>query len=183
MMQIKKILFSLLLIISSVFVFSYNIKAEEVAIEEGNTTDVAEQNSVIDEQINEQLKEIEFRPYALIIDTLTIEEKELICRITWREAGNQCVEGQRAVMEVILNRLLSTKYPNTILEILSQPHQFSTWKDRDKVTNEQLLQMQNILNLVYLDKNTILNYSYLYFNCAKPKKNDYIKIQNQWFWV
>lgn len=168
-MQIKKIFFSLLLLFFT-FTIVQNVKAEEK-----NLSEVVE--SVIEEPNNET------NLYTFIIDTLTSEEKELICRIVWREAGNQCVEGQRAVIEVILNRLLSEQYPNTILEILSQPHQFSTWKDRDKVTNDQILQMKNILNLVYIDNNIILDYNYLYFNCKKPNKHDYIKIQNQWFWI
>lgn len=45
--------------------------------------------------------------YAETIDGLTEYEKDLICRIAFREAGNQCEEGQRAVMEVILNRVES----------------------------------------------------------------------------
>ena len=174
MIQIKKIFFSLLLLF---LLYPFNIQAKEKIIEEKINTDIVDQKSVIDEQ------QIELNPYSILIDTLTLEEKELICRITWQEAGNQCVKGQRAVIEIILNRLLSDKYPNTILEILSQPHQFSTWKDRNKVTNDQILQMQQILNLVYLENNTVLNYNYLYFNCEKPNKNDYIQIQNQWFWI
>lgn len=174
-MQIKKKFFSLLLSLICVLAINQKIYAQNDTIEE-NQSEVVE--SIIEEpNINE------FKPYVFIINTLTSEEKELICRITWQEAGNQSIKGQRAVIEVILNRLLSDQYPNTILEILSQPNQFSTWKDRNKVTEEQILQMQQVLNLVYVDKNTILNYDYLYFNCKKPNKDGYIKIQNQWFWI
>lgn len=44
--------------------------------------------------------------YADKIDELEDYEKVLICQITFREAGNQSIEGKRAVIEVILNRVM-----------------------------------------------------------------------------
>ena len=64
--------------------------------------------------------------YADTIDELTDYEKDLICRIAWLEAGNQSMEGKRAVVEVILNRLMDPIWPSTIEGVLSAPNQFST---------------------------------------------------------
>lgn len=204
MTQIKKKFF-LLLLLGMIFCFPRNAMAQESVSE--NQSDVADQKSVIEEQFTmpaagvgvefgsneiteevfqraEEIQEEENKsPYADAIDTLTQEEKELICKITYREAGNQPIAGQRAVMEVILNRLQSEAWPNDILSILSAPGQFSTWKARNKITNEKLLEMEMVLNLVYADTNTILpNDDYVYFNCANPGRES-IKIEQHWFWI
>lgn len=64
--------------------------------------------------------------YADLIDELNEEEKIMICQITFREAGNQPVEGKRAVIEVILNRVNSEYWPDTVEDVLSQNRQFAT---------------------------------------------------------
>ena len=199
-MQIKKKFLSLLLLFGICFLFPNNAMAQESI--SWNQSDVADQKSVIEEQFkmpnagagvvfdsNETTEEVYRRalgiksPYADIIDSLTIEEKELICKITYREAGNQPIEGQRAVMEVILNRLISPNWPSDIKSVLSAPGQFSTWKARNKITKEKLLEMQTVLNIVYTDNNTILpSNEYVYFNCANPNKES-IKIEGHWFWI
>ena len=46
--------------------------------------------------------------------------------VTFREAGNQSVEGKRAVIEVILNRVKTDVWPDTVELVLSQPRQFMT---------------------------------------------------------
>ena len=179
MMQIKKKFFiffcAFILSLPIHYYDSIMVKAAEVE----NFTDVADQKSVIEEQ-NE--KEVILNPYATIINSLTQEEKELICRITYLEAGNQCIEGQRAVIEVILNRMIGMKWPNTVESVLSAPGQFSTWRHRNKVSADQINRMNIALYLVANSNNTILpNSNYVYFNCSKNRKNG-IKIQSQWFW-
>lgn len=72
-------------------------------------------------------------PYANLITMLTDKEIELLKSITWAEANNQSLDGQRAVMEVVFNRMLCGDYPNTVYEVLSQRGQFATWKYVNKV--------------------------------------------------
>ena len=120
--------------------------------------------------------------YTDIIDSLTEEEKELICRITYREAGNQNEEGQRAVIEVILNRTLHEDFPDDVYSVLSQKGQFTTWKRRNKVTSEQVEKMKDVLDTVYNSSDTILSDSYLYFGRKRHSYAcNYIKIQDHWF--
>ena len=201
-MQIKKkFLSSLLLLGTLLFIPSTTVIAQELI--SGNQSDVADQKSVIEEQfimpsagagtifdsnivtdeVFQMALELNKSPYADAIDSLTAEEKDLICKITYREAGNQPIEGQRAVMEVILNRLLSSNWHNDIETILGTPGQFTTWKARNKITEEKLLEMQMVLNTVYTEKNTILpSNEYVYFNCSNPGKES-IKIEQHWFWI
>lgn len=48
----------------------------------------------------------------------------LLSAIIFEEAGNQCLAGQQAVGIVVLNRVRSEKFPNTISEVLYQYGQF-----------------------------------------------------------
>lgn len=60
--------------------------------------------------------------------TMTDGERQEILAVIFLEAGNQCPEGQQAVAEVILNRVISPDFPDTVHEVLHQqnPIQFST---------------------------------------------------------
>ena len=66
--------------------------------------------------------------------SLTDEEIDLLAKIVWLEANGEPVEGQEAVVEVVLNRMASDLYPDTLYDVLSQnnPVQFVSWKRRDK---------------------------------------------------
>ena len=46
----------------------------------------------------------------------------------YAESGNQPLEGQMAVGNVVLNRVASPIYPNTIEGVLAQKNQFSTYQ-------------------------------------------------------
>ena len=52
------------------------------------------------------------------------EEVRMMAAMIQCEAGNQPMEGQIAVGAVIMNRVKAANYPNTIAEVLYQPHQF-----------------------------------------------------------
>ena len=118
-------------------------------------------------------------PYADLIDTLTDDEKYLIYQITFLEAGNQSMEGQRAVIEVILNRVLSDKYPNTVERVLSQSGQFVTWAYRNSKSHNE--EQEKALQLVY-EEEPILTLDYLMFSKGKFSwGRNYIKIGDHWF--
>ncbi len=55
----------------------------------------------------------------------TYAEVRVMAQVMRHEAGNQCEAGQIAVVEVILNRLFSPYFPNTICGVVYQPDQFS----------------------------------------------------------
>lgn len=61
-------------------------------------------------------------------------EKELLASLIFCEAGNQPYEGQVAVGAVVLNRVKSSVYPNSVSEVIYQSGQFSPamsgWLDR-----------------------------------------------------
>lgn len=143
---------------------------------------VTEEDKVVEEEIeiNDDPTLAKSR-YADTIDGLTDYEKDLICRITFREAGNQSEEGKRAVIEVILNRLNSDVWPNTVEDVLSQSHQFSTWRGRANVSAENVASIQPILDKVGIEE-PVLSEDYVYFNSlSNPRMNNRVKIQDHWF--
>ncbi len=50
---------------------------------------------------------------------------DLLAAIIWCEAGNQSYDGMVAVGQVVMNRVYSSSWPNTISEVLNQPGQFT----------------------------------------------------------
>ena len=62
---------------------------------------------------------------------LTNEEIELLALVTMAEAEGECEEGQRLVIDTILNRVDSEHFPDTISGVIYQPNQFtSMWNGR-----------------------------------------------------
>lgn len=60
------------------------------------------------------------------MDILSQEEIELIALVTMAEAEAEPVEGQRLVIDTILNRVDSPYFPNTVYDVVYQPHQFTS---------------------------------------------------------
>lgn len=59
------------------------------------------------------------------------DEKDLLALVTMAEAEGECEEGQRLVIDTILNRVDSVYFPDTISEVIYQPNQFtSMWNGR-----------------------------------------------------
>ena len=56
--------------------------------------------------------------------TLTDEERNLIAKLICMEAASEPFDGQQAVAEVVLNRLVSGDFPDTITEVIYEKEQF-----------------------------------------------------------
>ena len=57
--------------------------------------------------------------------TVNASDEKLLATIIWCEAGNQSRTGKVAVGAVVLNRVRSPRFPNTIKEVLYQRGQFT----------------------------------------------------------
>jgi len=95
------------------------------------------------------------RPKARPKTQLPYEDIEKIERVVWKEARGEGVEGRNAVRGAILNRLASSRFPNTIDEILI-PSEFEPVNTHGSVSNipapqEDLdVQMQEFADYVQL---------------------------------
>ena len=59
----------------------------------------------------------------------TYDEAQMLMRIAQAEAGNQGVEGMKLVMTVVLNRVASKHFPDTIEGVIFQANQFQPVSD------------------------------------------------------
>ena len=91
--------------------------------------------------------------------TISESDMELIYRVVMSEAGGDGVLSQKGVTTVILNRLYSPDYPNTIPEVIEG--QFST-ADNGPVTDEVKKSVVSAI-LDYGTRRQILPYQCYYF--------------------
>lgn len=110
------------------------------------------------------------------------EEYEILKRIVAAESQTQELEGRKAVVEVIFNRVLSEEFPDSVEGVLSQKGQFSTWRMRNDSWIEPEMAVEAI-DAVMKDGCTVLpDTEYLFFSRGKSRyAKDYIKIQDHWF--
>lgn len=71
------------------------------------------------------------------LNDYSISDIELIARVVRAEAGNQDFRGKRLVAAVVLNRVESGAFPNTVYGVIYQQHQFSTATDGALVRAER----------------------------------------------
>ena len=122
-------------------------------------------------------------PYAEMIDNLTEYETLILCQIVVKECIDEPLDGQRAVIEVIFNRVLSTLHPNTVEKVLSQKGQFSTWPYRNYAKEKDIETIKGVLQIVHDSDYVILpNLDYIYFSTKKQKyAKNYVTIQGHNF--
>lgn len=63
------------------------------------------------------------------IDYISYEEFDLMAKTVYAEAKIEEFEGQVAVAEVILNRVESSTYPDTVEEVIKQTRAFASWEN------------------------------------------------------
>ncbi len=61
-----------------------------------------------------------------LYEEITAEERELLARVVYAESNTEPIEGQIAVAQVVLNRVRSESFPDTVSEVIYQERQFST---------------------------------------------------------
>lgn len=63
----------------------------------------------------------------LEVTEVSYEDAQMLMKIAQAEAGNQGIEGMAAVMRVVLNRVSSPNYPDSVEEVITQPYQFESY--------------------------------------------------------
>ena len=69
-----------------------------------------------------------------LYEEITAEERELLARVVYAESNTETLEGQIAVAQVVLNRVRSESFPDTVSEVIYQERQFSTAPILSRVT-------------------------------------------------
>lgn len=107
----------------------------EVALSTGTGITVEEEQAIIAKQkAEEEAKKAEQAQKAATTQKVAVEasydEVTILGALIQLEAGNECYDGQVAVGAVVMNRVRSGSYPNSISDVVYQRGQFSV---RDRV--------------------------------------------------
>lgn len=108
-------------------------------------------------------------------------EMELVAQLVQAEAGNQDLKGRRLVVDVVLNRVDSKHFPNSVEEVIFQENQFSPIKDSgfERAGKHIDDETYEAVRLSYQER---LNYDILFFSRGKSEyAKHHFKHQDHWF--
>lgn len=109
---------------------------------------------------------------------ITEEDRELLARIVYLEARGQSFSGQRAVAEVVLNRVLDSRFPDTVYEVLYAPGQFTPAKSIASTTPTET--QYEVVDCV-INETPITTENTVYFATSALTKNVFAKIGDHYF--
>ena len=135
---------------------------------------VAEEVASADNEINGEII-IQSRYTEVHISDTELRE---MAAMIYLEARGESFEGQQAVAEVILNRVASPQFPNTVHDVLYQKRQFSPIKRINKVKPTET-QYKAISAALYGEP--ILPMDVVFFARRAENKNVWGKIGNHTF--
>lgn len=141
-------------------------------------TEIIKEVEVVKEVPIEVVRYIRDESYDLI--EISPEEYDLLARILALEAKNQPDIGQRAVVEVVLNRVLNG-WGESVWNVLMAAGQFSTimYLDCPYAVPEE----REYANIDYVLEHgrTVLPEDYVYFATYKANGKNFIQIQDHYF--
>lgn len=117
--------------------------------------------------------------YTTIANYITENERETLARLVYLEARGQSYLGQKAVVEVVLNRVLSDEFPNTIDDVIYQKNQFSPAKYIETTTPTQI--QYDVVDEVLSEIYPVLNTNVLFFSTKQYNDLLYEQIGNHYF--
>lgn len=147
---------------------SISVEADASAMEEEISSDMEEKAS----QKNVPLPQWRIQ--------ITNEQLDLLERCVMAEGGGESYECQVAIACVIINRVISDKYPDSVDGVIKQKGQFSTWPKMIKrmvATNEVKQAVREALTSEAIPENV------LYFRAGRYHKwgSRYCRIDNTYF--
>lgn len=124
------VLFFILGMIFGASIFSITVSApvpeKSEIVTEVSTTEKAVEQETLTVKETTTLSESDDDIYIL-----SDEDIRLIALVTMAEAEGECEEGKRLVIDTILNRVDSKRFPDTVRGVIYQPNQFtSMWNGR-----------------------------------------------------
>lgn len=160
--------------------------AEPVPIEPQNAVFCTNPAEIVEISLDTTITEPMLTPetvnaYRQVWNDASDYEKDLVARILALEAQGEPYEGERAVVEVILNRVISPEWPDTIYDVLSQRGQFAAWKYLDRPYNVPTVSEYQLIEDTVLAGPEILPEGYVYFATSKVNGSGFIRIKNHYF--
>lgn len=112
--------------------------------------------------------------YPDIESSLTPDEIDLMAKVVWAEARGESMKGQRAVAEVILNRLNSPNFPNNLHDVVYGEGQFRTAWQLEDATPYQT--QYEAIEMAMYGPDYVLPDTVVYFGWHKAN-------ENVWGWI
>ena len=110
------------------------------------------------------------------ISEISSDEFYEICRVVMNESGGEPYQTQVAVAETIINRVSSDKFPNTVIEVLYQPYQYSHYQNGE-ITDSVREAVKQALEYHTYDTDMVYFRDWYYHEFAE----DYFYINNMYF--
>jgi spore germination cell wall hydrolase CwlJ-like protein len=110
----------------------------------------------------------------------TDDEIELMAKIVWLEARSEGDEGEAAVAIVIVNRILSSQFPDTLYEVLSEKNAFSSWKLLNSAQPTET-EREIATEVINGEWKGLLTDDTVYFSTSPRNNNIVTKIGAHWF--
>lgn len=131
------------------------------------------------------------KSYDILTIAVPVEEKMenspgdlmILAQLCQAEAGNQGIDGMRLVADVVLNRVDSHKFPNTIEEVIYDPGQFGVITDGAFERAGKHIREDSYLaaEMEYFAEER-LDSGVLYFNNSPEcSGTNHVKIGGHWF--
>ena len=134
--SIITVIVSVLLIV----VFAYSISLCNVSGSAYNNEPFSTMMEPIQTTKKNSIEEKEQEQEPMVSTDTTSSELELLALVTMAEAEGESEDGQRLVIDTILNRVDHPRFPNTIEDVIYEPNQFtSMWNgrvDRSYITDD-----------------------------------------------
>lgn len=115
---------------------------------------------------------------------LITDEMRMVAQLVQAEAGNQDLTGKRLVADVVLNRVDSERFPNTVEEVIFQrnPVQFGVIVDGafDRVGGDVSEECFKAVQMEW-EKETRLDKNVMYFNGVHENGKNPFKHGDHWF--
>lgn len=144
--------------------------------------------AVLQPFVEESPRQVEIQPLiSLELTEVNLAEEakyddmELIAQLVQAEAGNQDLEGRRLVTSVVLNRVRSDQFPNTVEDVIFQDGQFSVIKNG--MFDEAGWHMDELTyQAVELEMEEQMDTDILFFSRGRSEyMNTAYKHQDHWF--
>lgn len=124
------------------------------------------------------------QPQAADTGYLITEDMRMLAQLVQAEAGNQDLTGKRLVADVVLNRVDSERFPNTIEEVIFQrnPVQFGVTVDGafDRVGGDVSEECFKSVQMEW-EQETRIDKNVMYFNGVHENGKNPFKHGDHWF--
>ena len=110
-------------------------------------------------------------------------EMQELRQIVAAESQTQSLRGREAVVEVIFNRVLDPRFPNTVHGVLSQKGQFATWRMRNAKWVQPSYADEAIEYVLANGRTVLPSTAYIYFDTRGVNGRKHIRIEGHVFGV